>query len=159
MSVCCIPLRCLTLSRQAPPPPPSSSLSPTEYLSVFDYSHPIKSSFEVVMGIADGPCSGHVRGEGEPHYRFPLRSCLPSLQAGKIPQRNKAIKNWGKMGPRRHQGPPVPYKETPKNPTAWSAQQLLHRKSRGPDLGGVGSQTGRVACLAHLERCLDDNSG
>lgn len=28
------------------------------------------------MGIADGPCSGYVPGEGEPHYRSPLRTRL-----------------------------------------------------------------------------------
>jgi hypothetical protein len=46
------------------------------------------------MGIADLPCSGYVRDEGEPHYRCGLVFLLstPSLKAGKIPQRNKAIK-------------------------------------------------------------------
>jgi hypothetical protein len=41
----------------------------------------------------------------------------------------------------------------------WQAEHLLHRKSRDPGRGGVGSQTWRVACLVPLEGCSDDNSG
>ena len=68
------------------------------------------------------------------------------------------MQHKGPMGTRRRLGVPALFNLAQRIRAARVGQQLRHRPSRGPDLGGVDSQKG-VACLVHSEGYSEDNSG
>ena len=122
MSACCTRFSRLTSNRVALPPLLLFSHTLCPYKQIYFPSstncHLIKLSLLLVMGIADLPCSGHVRDEGKPHCVCVLqvvfslitlsrlaKHCNETRRPDRRVQRDRAVVRDHQLHSNRHQKP------------------------------------------------------